>query len=413
MAVTVDNEELNGAEQVVDQRTKRNVAALFTAQAIGGAQLPINMTFAPLIGAALADDPRNATLPISVMVLAVMLTSPVASMVMERIGRKAGFLIGCAVGAVGGVLAIIATLQSSFLMFLFGIALIGSYQAHQNLYRFAATDTAPDFFKPKAIAWVLGGGLVAAILGPPLAAWTKDMLLPVPLAGAYIAVVVVNVAAALPLLALDIPKPEPVAKSAEGTSEGRSLVEIFRQPDAMVALLCGMVSYALMTLMMTSTSTAMVLCGHSETQAVTVVGFHVIAMFGPSFFTGNLITRFGVLPIIFTGLLLTAASGVVAAHDVTLGHFYVSLILLGLGWNFGFIGASSLLALSHRPEERARVQGFNDFCVFGLVALASLASGRIMHASGWATITLVMVPFLILSALSLAWLAGVKRRAQG
>ncbi|MCI4662925.1 MAG: MFS transporter [Neomegalonema sp.] len=401
-----------GEAPSVDPRTRRNVAALFCAQAIGGAQQPINITFAPLIGAQLAPTAQLATLPITTMVLATMLASPLASAYMSRVGRRVGFWSGTVFGACGGALALYACLASSFWMFLLSTALIGCYTAFQNFFRFAATDTAPDFFKPKAVSYVLAGGLIAAVLGGILSRGSQDLLLPIPLAGAYLAVIAVNIAAMIPIAFVDIPRPQRLTAN-ERPQRGepgsvRGLGEIFSTADARIALLVGMISYSLMTLMMTATSTAMIGCGYGAGDAATVISAHVIAMFGPSFFTGSLIARFGHLPIMMIGLAMLATAAVAAATGIDLMHFYGALILLGVGWNFGFIGASSLLAKSHRPEERAKVQGFNDFCVFGLVALASLASGQLYFSVGWVTLTLAMLPILAATVVLVAGMARVK-----
>ena len=390
----------------VDARTKRNVGALFLAQAILWTQLLIQIGFSPLAGAMLASNPAFATLPITVMVVASMFASAPASLLMGRIGRKAGFLLGIAAGAIGGALSATAIVINSFPLLLVAAAFTGIYQSHQHLFRFAATDTAPEHFKPKAVAWVLAGGLVAAFTGPWVAATFKDALAPFALAGAFAAVVGVNLIGAIPILALDIPKPPRRAKGAPRS--GRPLREILAQPVTQVAILCGMITYALMSLVMTSTSTAMVGCGLSVDQAGSVIGAHVFAMFAPSFFTGGLINRFGHIRIMAVGLALLAGCGVVALSGVEIERFYLALILLGVGWNFGFIGATSLLASSHAPEERSEIQGFNDFCVFGLVAVASASSGALLHFFGWSAVNLAMVPLLCLAGAALLWLS-IKR----
>lgn len=392
-----------------DARTLRNVGALFSAQAVLSVQLILHITFGPLVGGMLAADPSWATTPIAAMVVASMLSSAPASMFMARYGRRPGFLIGAGFGAFGGVLGTYAIIAGSFPLFLAASACLGVYQAHQNLFRFAATDTASPAFKPTAMSWVLAGGLVSAFLGPVVGANFQDALAPVPLAGIYAAIVGVNLIGSLPLLALDIPTPPQRAKGvARG---GRSLREMLRDPVIRVAILCGMVSYALMSLVMTAASTAVVGCGYAVSTAGAVIGAHVFAMFAPSFFTGALIRRFGHSAIIALGLALLAACGVVAMGGIEIERFFIALILLGLGWNFGFIGASSLLASAHAPEERGAIQGFNDFCVFGLVAVASVSSGQLLHWFGWAAVNLAMTPFLTLAAAALIWLALTMPRA--
>lgn len=410
MSVSAENTPDGGApaRPRLDARSMRNVAALFTANAILGSQLVINMTFGPLVGAMLAADPSWATAPITVMVVACMLTTAPASALMGRVGRRPGFLLGVAFGALGGALGAYAIVVGSFPLFLIATACLGVYQAHQNLFRFAAADTCSDAAKPTAISWVLGGGLVAALLAPTVAATFKDALAPIPMAGAYLAIVGLNGLGVFAILALDIPKPP---QRKRGETAGRPLREILAQPVTRVAIFCGMISYALMSLVMTAASIAVVGCGYSASTAGAVIGAHVFAMYGPSFFTGFLITRFGHSVIISIGLLLLAACGIVAVSGVEIERFFIALILLGLGWNFAFIGATSLLATSHSVEERSKIQGFNDFCVFGLVALASLGSGKLFHAgggaeAGWAFVNMAMTPFLVAAALALAWLAA-------
>lgn len=392
-----------------DARAYRNVAALFAAQALLSPQLMIHIIFGPLAGAMLAAEQGAsqgwATTPIFAMVVTSMFASAPASMLMGRIGRRPGLLIGVAFGAAGGALGAYAILSGSFALFLVASAFLGVYQSHQQLFRFAATDTCPDAFKPTAIGWVLGGGLIAALIGPALAANTKDLLAPVPIAGAYAALVVVNLVGAVPLLMLDIPRPP---RRAPGAAPKRRLRDILANPRTRVAILCGMVSYALMTLVMTSASTAVVGCGYGEAMAANVIGAHVFAMFAPSFVTGALIRRFGHVAIIALGLVLLAICGVVAMSGIEIEKFFIALILLGLGWNFGFIGSTSLLASSHAPEDRAVIQGFNDFCVFGLVAVAALSSGQLMHLIGWSAVNLAMAPFLALAAAALIWLSVIE-----
>ncbi|MCI4665886.1 MAG: MFS transporter [Neomegalonema sp.] len=400
-------DETSAAERPTAQ-TYRNVAALFSAQALLSGQIVINMTFGPLVGLTLASDPSWATAPISVMVLANMICAAPVSALLARVGRRPGFLIGALFGAAGGALGAYAIVIGSFALFLAATACLGVYQAHQNFFRFAATDTSPDSFKPTAVSLVLGGGLVAAFIGPAVGSEFRDALDPYPLAGAYAAIVGINLIGAIPLLALDIPRPP---RPKPGQRAGRPLREILRDPVIRVAILCGMVSYGLMSLVMTAASIAVVGCGHGEAAASAVIGAHVFAMFAPSFFTGMLIKRFGHNVIIAIGLALLAGCGLVAISGVELEKFFIALVLLGVGWNFGFIGATSLLTTAHAPEERGRIQGFNDLCVFGLVAMASLSSGKLMHGLGWEAVNYAMVPFLCVAAAALIWLTLTNPRA--
>lgn len=385
-----------------DRRTWRNVAVLVFAQAVLGSQLAVHIILGGLAGAELAHERSLATLPISIVVLVSMLTAPAASMLMGRYGRRAGFLLGAAAGGVGGALAVRALLIGSFELLVAAAAFTGVYQSFQGFYRFAAADTAPERLKPKAISWVFAGGLLSALIGPEIVRLTSDAFAPVPFAGAYAAIVVVNVVGAAGLAFLDIPVPP---RSASGGADSRPLAVIARQPTFIVAVLCAMVGFAAMNLVMTSTPLALAAHGFTTAHAADVVRWHIVAMFAPSFVTGSIIARFGHLPVIAAGLALLAACGGIALAGVDLHHFYVALIALGIGWNFTFVGATSLLATAHRPAEQAKVQGLNDFLVFGLVAAASFGSGALLDRYGWHAVQLAMIPGLVLSAAALGWLA--------
>ena len=388
---------------------RRNVLVLFLAQGILGSQMPVHIIVGGLAGAQLADSRALATLPISITVLVSMFSAPVASLLMGRAGRRFGFLLGTAAGAVGGALAATALLVSSFGLLLLGSVCIGIYQSFQGFFRFAAADTADAAFRSKAISWVLAGGLVSALLGPELVRLFGDALDPVPYAGAYAAAAVLNLVGAGVLLFLRIPLP---ARPQPGDYRGRSMVEILREPRVVTAVVCAMVSYAAMNLVMTSTPLAMVGNGFTTNHAADVVRWHVFAMFAPSFVTGSIIARLGHVPVIGTGLALIGVCSLIALSGVDLHHFYLALILLGFGWNFGFIGATSLLATTHTDAERAKVQGVNDFLVFGFVALASFSSGALLNAFGWNAVQLAVIPTLLVAvaALVLGWFAVGRTR---
>ncbi|MEO0913994.1 MAG: MFS transporter [Pseudomonadota bacterium] len=395
-----------------DARARKNVAVLVAAQAILGAQMPISFVLGGLSGQFLASNPAWATLPISLIVFGSMVTAPFLSSFMQTHGRRAGFIVGALGGALGGLLSVIGLLQGSFTLFLIGSLFTGVYMSAQAFYRFAATDTASEAFQPKAISYVMAGGLLSAIIGPQLVKLTGGLTDPIPFAGGYVAIVALNVFGAFVFAFLDIPKP---AAPAEGAPAGRSRMELLKTPRIVVAMICAMVSYSLMNLVMTSTPLAVVGCGFTTNNAADIVSAHVLAMFAPSFFTGHLIARFGVERIVATGLIILGAAGVVALTGVELGHFYVTLVLLGLGWNFGFIGATTMLAAAHAPEERGRVQGMNDFAVFGMVTIASLSSGVLMNSgasaeAGWTAVNIAMIPFLMLAGGALVWLALQERR---
>ncbi|MFW5881088.1 MAG: MFS transporter, partial [Roseicyclus sp.] len=354
---------------VNDARAKRNVAVLVLAQALLGSQMPMIFVVGGLAGLMIAPSPALATIPISLIVFGSMTTAPWLSAVMQRFGRRAGFFLGALGGAVGGALSAWGLWVESFPLFLVGSYITGIYMSAQGFYRFAAADSASDAFRPKAISYVMAGGLLSALIGPQLVKLTTDATV-IPFVGTYAVVAAINVFGAALFLALDLPKPAPPRPDAPA---GRSRAELLRDPRIAVAVICGMVSYALMNLMMTSTPLAMVGCGFSTGTAADVVSAHVVAMFAPSFVTGHLINRFGAMRIVGAGLALLALAGGVALTGVELYQFFGALVLLGVGWNFGFIGATALLTQAHSPEERGRAQGMNDFLVFGCVTVASLA----------------------------------------
>ncbi len=389
-----------------DSRAKRNVVVLVLAQAILGSQMPMMFVMGGLAGQSLASNVCFATLPISLIVLGSMVSATPVSALMQRYGRRAGFFVGALGGALGGAVGAYGLYVASFPIFLLGSFLTGIYMSAQGFYRFAAADTASASFRPKAISYVMAGGLMSAIIGPQLVKWTADAYV-VPFLGTYIAVILLNIVGSLLFLFINIPKPPAPAMDAP---KGRTRLELLKTPRIAVAVICGMVSYALMNLVMTSTPLAVVGCGFDKNIAADVVTGHVLAMFAPSFFTGHLIARFGVEKITGLGIAILGLAGVVALSGVALPNFFIALILLGLGWNFGFIGATSMLAGAHEPHERGRMQGLNDLLVFGGVTLASLASGGLMNCSGgspvegWAAVNLAMIPFLALAGGSLIWL---------
>lgn len=403
--------------QIDDTRAKRNVAVLVAAQAFLGSQITMMFVVAGLAGQQLSPFACLATLPISLIVFGSMTTAPWLSNVMQRYGRKTGFILGAFGGLIGAAIGVWALSVGSFWLFLVGSYMTGIYMSAQGFYRFAAADTASEAFRPKAISYVMAGGLLSAIIGPQVVGYVTGASADATVAR-YIPIYWVamgfNVMGMALFLLLDIPKPAP-ASATDGP--GRSRRELLASPRIMVAVICAAVSYALMNLVMTSTPLAVVGCGFGEPDAANVVTVHVLAMFAPSFFTGHLIARFGVEKIMGLGLAILAVAGVVALQGVELANFYGALFLLGLGWNFGFIGATTMLAGAHTPQERGRMQGMNDLIVFGGVTLASLASGGLMNCiggdpvEGWAAVNIAMVPFLVLAGGSLIWLVMRQRVA--
>ena len=389
-----------------DKRAKRNVAVLVAAQAILGAQMPMIFIIGGLAGTTLAPNVCLATLPISMIVLGSMITATPISGFMQRYGRTAGFFVGAFGGALGAAIGAIGLFYGNFWLFLTGSFLTGVYMSAQGFYRFAATDLASDEYRPKAISYVMAGGLFSAVIGPQLVKFTADAMV-VPFLGTYIAVIVLNLGGALLFLLLDAPAP---VKEEAAAVVGRTRRQLLADPRIAVSIICAMVAYALMNLVMTSTPLAVVGCGYTTNNAADIVSGHVLAMFAPSFFTGHLIARFGAEKIVAVGLVILTCAGAVALAGTDLANFFVALILLGLGWNFGFIGATTMLSESHGTAERGRVQGMNDMIVMGCVTMASLSSGGLMNClggnpeEGWRAVNIAMVPFLVLAGGSLIWL---------
>jgi MFS family permease len=390
-----------------DTQAKRNVLVLVGAQAILGAQMPMIFTIAGLAGQGLAPNACLATLPITCMVVGSMLTATPISAFMQKHGRRAGFVAGAMGGAIGAAVGAYGLYVGSFALFCIGALLSGIYMSAQGFYRFAAADTASDAFRPKAISWVMAGGLLSAVLGPQLVKTTADATV-VPFLGTYLAVIGLNVVGMFLFAGLSIPKPRP---PVAGAATGRSRMELIRTPRIAVAMICATVSYALMNLVMTSSPLAVVGCGFTKGNAADIVTAHVLAMYAPSFFTGHLIARFGTERIVALGLVILAGAGAVALMGFELTHFFAAMVLLGLGWNFGFIGATTMLAQEQDAVEKGRLQGLNDLVVFGGVTLASLSSGGLMNCAGgsvqhgWQTVNLAMLPLLTLAGAALIWLA--------
>ena len=393
------------ADHADDGRAKRNVWVLAAAQGVGGLATMNIFATAALAGVQLAPDARWATLPVSTYIIGTALTTYPASMFMQHYGRRAGFMLGALGGLIGSLLAAYAILRGDFALFCIATFIAGSHQAFAQYYRFAATDVASPGFAPKAVSYVLAGALVGALFGPVIINNTRDLFAPVLFAGNYAATALLLAVSIGVLAFIDLPKPrsDRVAQPPIGA--------LLKRKRLLVAMLAGMMAYGMMNLLMTATPLAMVGCGLSTDQAAWVIQWHVLAMFAPSFFTGALIVRYGAERIIAVGLLLNAAAAVVGMTGLRLENFGFGLVLLGLGWNFAYIGATTMLTACHEPHERGRVQGLNDTAVFITVALTSLASGQLLESYGWFTLNLLIFPMLAIAAASLAWLA-VKMRAK-
>ncbi|MFC7067061.1 MFS transporter [Brucella rhizosphaerae] len=388
---------------------RRNIFVLTAAQALGAASPPIIISLGGLVGQQLSSDPALVTLPVSLFNLGLALGTLPAALIMRSFGRRNGYLLGACFGMSAGLVATFGIFTASFVIFCIGTFIAGFYAAYVQSYRFAATDAATGPLRARAISWVMVGGLIAAIIGPQLVIWTRDALPDTPYAGSFLSQAVLALMAIPVLMLLRSPK---AARSANAGSNGRPLKEILLNPRYMLAVASGVVSYGLMTFVMTAAPIAMVGHGHSVNHAALGIQWHVLAMFGPSFFTGMLITRFGKERVTAVGLLIIALSAIVALSGLDLTHFWMSLILLGIGWNFGFIGATAMVAECHTPEERGKAQGANDFLVFGTVACASFFAGSLLHSSGWETINWLIFPAVALILVPLVWQSARKQKAQ-
>jgi len=384
---------------VNDALARRNALVLAVAQALAGGNNTVIVSTTSIVGAMLAPDKGLATLPITAMVFGMWMgTLPVGALA-RRFGRRFALQTGSVFGILSGFVSYTAVLQGSFWLMVAGTFCGGLYAAAHQSYRFAAADTASETFRSKAISFVLAGGVFAAVLGPQLVIWTKDLLSPYMFAASFLGQSVCALLAAIVLQFVRMPQGRAVVHAAS-----RPMWDIARQPRFVVAAACGMASYGMMNMVMTSAPLAMIDCGHSVTDATLGIQWHVMAMYGPSFFTGTLIARYGVERIAGLGLALIAITAVVAISGVTVAHFWIALSLLGMGWNFAFIGATTMVTQCHRAHERTQVQSFNDFLIFGSMAAASFSSGQVLAYFGWQAINELIFPVILTVFALLAWL---------
>ncbi|MGI4806649.1 MAG: MFS transporter, partial [Janthinobacterium lividum] len=379
---------------------------LAAAQALAGANATVIFATAAIIGASIAPEPGLATLPISVFVCGMAAGTLPTGAIARRFGRRTAFITGSGIGCIAGLIATAALLAGSFTLYCVATFLAGLYGSVVQSFRFAAADGASPGFRARALSWVMVGGVFSGVLGPQLVTWTMTLWQPYLFAASYLAQAAVALIAMAVLAGVDLPRPVRAADA------GRPLGTIIRQPRFIVAALCGVVTYTLMNLVMTSAPLAMRLCGLPLSASNATIQWHVVAMYGPSFFTGTLIARFGAQRVVAAGLTLLAAAAVCGLAGVELANFTVGLILLGIGWNFGFVGASSLVLETHRPEERTRVQSFNDFLVFGTMAIGSFSSGQLLVLYGWASVNWVVFPPVAVGLGALALSRLMRGRAQ-
>lgn len=389
-----------------DKLARRNAMVLSVAQALAGGNNTVIVSTGSIVGAVLAPDKGLATLPITAMVLGMWLATLPVGYLARRYGRRFALQTGSFFGVLSGLISYSAVMNGQFWLLLLGTFCGGLYAAAHQSYRFAAADTASEAYRPKVVSWVLAGGVFAAVIGPQLVIHTKDLLPGYLFAASYLGQSACAVLAAVVLMFVKVP---PIMPTIVNTA--RSLARISLTPRFVVAVVCGVASYAMMNMLMTSAPLAMIGCGHSVTDATLGIQWHVLAMYAPSFFTGSLIARFGVERITFIGLLLIAAGAVAGITGLTVANFWTGLILLGLGWNLSFIGATTMITQCHRPEERNKVQAFNDFLIFGAMAVSSFSSGQLLAAFGWWEINMVSFPGIFIAGALLVWLALRNRRA--
>jgi MFS family permease len=390
-----------------DARARANVVRLAAAQALTGANSAVIFATGSIIGATLAPDISLATVPLSMFVVGLAAGTLPTGAISRTYGRRTAFMIGTGCGVVTGVLAAVAILYASFALFCCATFIGGLYGAVSQSYRFAAADGASAAYRPRAVSWVMAGGVFAGLLGPQLVQWTMDVWPPYLFAFSFAAQAVVALVAMAVLAGVDAPKPAPADLHG-----GRPLFKIARQPRFIAAALCGVISYPMMNLVMTSAPLAMKMCGLSVSDSNFGIQWHIVAMYGPSFFTGSLIAPFGAPRIVASGLVLEAGAAAIGLSGITALHFWATLFVLGVGWNFSFVGASALVLETHRPQERTKVQAFNDFLVFGTMAVGSFSSGQLLAHYGWTAVNLVVFPPVLLGLGVLTLASFAKRRSK-
>lgn len=357
------------------------------------------ITASAIIGFELADNKALATSPLAIQFLLTMLSTIPASLFMRRYGRKSGFMLSSILGMSGSLIAIAAVIQHSFLLFCFSTALFGIYTGFGNYFRFVAVEVAPPKHQHTAISYVLAGGVLAAVIGPNLANHSKDMFETMYL-GSFIAVFILYFLNMINLALIDMPKPINQALN----DQIRSVTEIIRQPVFLVAMISAAIGFSMMSLLMTATPLAMKHAHHSFSDVAFVIQWHVLGMFAPSFFTGHLINRFGVTRIISLGAWFMLACIAINLFGTTMPHFWFALFFLGLGWNFMFIGGTTMLTGTYNEAEKAKAQAINDFVVFTMVTLASLSAGILQYQLGWQMVNISVIPFILFSLLAILWL---------
>jgi len=387
---------------------KRNTPILALCQALFMSGTSLIVATTALVGFALADDKMYASMPFAAQLIATMLTSIPASILMSCIGRKTSFLIGTVIAMLGAVMCTFAIIQQHFLLFTLGSILIGIFSGFANYYRFTAADNVDKEHKSRAISYVLAGGVLAAIIGPNMANLMRDTISGATFAGSYASIIALYVLSFISLSFLKLER-QHNAGQIETRSSGRPLSIIIQQPRFIIAVICGMLGYGVMSLVMTATPLAMQHHAHPFSDTSFVIQWHVLGMFVPSFFTGHLIQRFSLFRVMLIGALSALACVIINLNGTTVSHFWLALLLLGISWNFLFIGATTLLTETYKPDERFKVQGINDFIVFSMVASASLSAGVLQHHYGWKVVNYGAIPAIIVILTCLIWLYKIKR----
>jgi predicted MFS family arabinose efflux permease len=390
-----------------DRLARRNALVLAVAQGLAGGNNGVIVATTGIIATVLAPDPALATVPISTLAVGTWVGTLPVGMLAKAYGRRFALQVGSVFGVLSGLISCTAVLHGSFALLLVGTFCGGLYASAHQSYRFAATDTASPQFRAKAVSWVLAGGVFAAVLGPQLVIFTKDLWPTYLFAATFIGQSACAALAAGALTFINIPRPQ----VSHSLADGRPLAVIVWQPKFIVAVVCGLASYTMMNMMMTSAPLAMVMCSHSVSDAALGVQWHIIGMYAPSFFTGSLILRFGVRRVMAAGLGLIVVAAVFNLAGTAVWNFWVGLALLGVGWNFAFIGATTMVTECHDPHERNKVQAFNDFLVFGCMAIGSFSSGALLALFGWSAVNDMVFPVIVIAAAMLAWGSRVRRPA--
>ena len=381
------------------RRDERNVWLLAACQALFWSSLMIGITMSALVGQMLAEHKALATLPAGLLALATIFVARPASVLMQRFGRRAGFLLGAVAGVAGGIICVAGIFAGSFVIFCLGNIVLGAYQAIGQFYRLAATDTVAPERHGRAVSTVMAGGVIAALAAPTLSVWSKDLFAPVLFAGSFLALAALSLMSTALIAFLT----EQKTSGQEQSTQGRPLAEIMRQPIFISAIANAGIAHGVMILMMLATPLAMVACGFAVKDAAWVIQWHVLGMFLPSFFSGRLVDRFGAPAVGLAGAAVLGVSAAVAAAGIGFANFGIALALLGVGWNFMYVAGTAMIAASHRPEERGRVQGAAEMAIAGIATLASFASAGLLNGLGWAAVNIGAAPMLITAAGLTLW----------